>query len=182
LETVGATLVGTGAALGAALFSEQLVKRGQHFIMKFGPDVSFADLRNSPTILIGTSRLTKDLVKSLRFRIESEGGETMVVDAHQPGRKWSIPRPSPASPLQQGYSLVTRLMPSESGFPLLVILGMDAPNTQAAVEFLAQPGLFQTFAADAPSDWPGKSFQIVLHNTVHGNSPGSVKMVASHVW
>lgn len=51
-----ANYVGTGGALGAALFAEQLASRGQRFSVSFGNDVSFADLKQSPAVLVGTTR------------------------------------------------------------------------------------------------------------------------------
>jgi hypothetical protein len=65
---------------------------------------------------------------------------------------------------------------------LLIIVGMDSHNTQAAVEFLTKNDLFQEFAQSAPSNWSDKNFQIVLRNTIYGNSAGSLSVVASEIW
>ena len=59
-----------------------------------------------------------------------------------------------------------------TGHPVLLIEGMDANNTQAAVEFLTNNDLFRQFAQSAPPDWPNKSFQVVLHNATMGIRPG----------
>jgi hypothetical protein len=77
---------------------------------------------------------------------------------------------------------VTRLISAETGPPALVILGMDSRNTQAAVEFLSDETSFALFARDAPPNWDKRNFQIVLHNKIHGHSPGALRVVASHVW
>ena len=182
MEAMEASYVGTGGALGAALFTEQLVTRGQHFALKFGADLSFADLKNSPAILIGTLPLTQELTRPLRFRITGDGERMTVLDSQQPERNWSIHRNHPPAQRAEGYSLITRLMHAESGLALLLVAGMDPRNTQAAVEFLSQRERFEQFAKQAPPDWPNKNFQIVLHNTIHGNSPGSMTVLASHIW
>jgi hypothetical protein len=63
-----------------------------------------------------------------------------------------------------------------------MIAGMDSHNTQAAVEFLTSNDVFRQFAQSAPSDWPAKNLQIVLHNPIYDNSAGSLTVVASEVW
>ena len=76
----------------------------------------------------------------------------------------------------------TRLMQSESGHPILLVAGMDPRDTQAAVEFFSNGRYLDPFVKTMPADWANKSFQAVLHNTIHGNSPGSLTVVASAVW
>jgi len=182
LEVMASALVGTGGALGAALFGEQLVSRGQRFEVKFGDDMSFADLKHSPTILIGSSRWTQELTKPLRFRLQRVGDHVVVIDSQQSDRNWAIPVRHQSTQLNEGYSLVTRLLQSESGYAVLIVAGMDVRSTQAAVEFLSRSGSFDQFAHSAPRSWENKNFQVVLHNTIHGNSSGSVTAVASHFW
>ena len=105
-----------------------------------------------------------------------------LVDTQQSGRNWGIPLRHQAAQLTEGYSLVTRLLHSESGYAVLIVAGLDVRSTQAAVEFLSKSGSFDQFAQSAPRDWENKNFQVALHNTIHGNSSGSVTVVASHVW
>ncbi len=175
--------VGTGGAMGAARFAEQLTNRNQGFDLKFGSDVNFGDLKNSPTILIGISFLTQRLTHGTRFHLEMVPEGIKIIDSKQKDRAWGLPRRNYASPPRaDGYSLITRFVHSDSGHPLLMIEGMDSHNTQAAVEFLTKNDLFRQFAQSAPADWSTKNFQIVLHNTIYGNSAGSLTLVASAVW
>jgi hypothetical protein len=181
LQEMDSAYVGTGGALGGALFAEQLATRHQPFVLKFSSDLSFADLKTGPAILVGASRWTRELTQNLRFRLARENGTLTIKDYQQADRSWGI-RTGNVSGRAEGYSLVTRVMNSESGQPVMLAVGMDARNTQAAVEFLTRAEDFQTFASIAPPGWEKKSFQVVLHNTIHGNSPGSMRVVASHVW
>jgi len=182
LEVMTSSLVGTGGALGAALFGEQLVSRGQRFEVKFGDDISFADLKHSPAILIGSSRWTQELTKPLRFRLQRAGDQLSLIDSQRSDRTWTIPVRHLSTQLAEGYVLVTRLLQSESGYAVLIVAGMDVRSTQAGVEFLSRSGSFEQFAQSAPRGWENKNFQVVLHNTIHGNSPGSVTALASHFW
>ena len=175
-------MVGTGGALGAARFAELLALRHQPFFLKFGSDFAFSDLKNQPAILLGSSRWTQELSRSLRFKIERGDDRIAIVDSQAGGRTWSVSRSRPASELVEGYSLVTRLMQSESGHPILLVAGMDPRDTQAAVEFLSNDRYLGPVVKSMPADWANKSFQVVLHNTIHGNSAGSLSVAASHVW
>jgi hypothetical protein len=77
--------------------------------------------------------------------------------------------------------LVTRLLNSESGKPIMLVVGLDDRNTQAGVEFLSDPAKFEQFAKAVPN-WEKKNFQVVLHSSIHGTSAGSLAVVASYVW
>ena len=182
LQVMDNSVVGTGGALGAARFAEQLALRHQPFFLKFGNDLAFSDLKGSPAILLGGSRWTRELAQSLRFRMQRGDEWITIFDTQVDGRKWSLPVTRPASEAAEGYSLVTRMTRSESGHPILLVVGMDPRDTQAAVEFLSNDQYLEPFVKSMPADWADKSFQAVIHNTVHGNSAGSLTVVASHVW
>jgi len=175
-------MVGTGAALGAARFAEQLALRHQPFFLKFGSDFAFSDLKSGPAILLGGFRWTQELSRSVRFRIERGDDRMTIIDSQNAGRNWTVYPARAVAGLAEGYSLVTRLIQSESGHPVLLVAGMDPRDTQAAVEFLSNDQYLDPFVKSLPADWGRKNFQAVLHNTIHGNSPGSLMVVASHVW
>ncbi|HLH44213.1 MAG TPA: hypothetical protein VKV74_14590 [Bryobacteraceae bacterium] len=174
--------VGTGGALGAARFAEQLALRRQTFQLKFGSDVSFSDLKSSAAILLGSTRWSDELMRTQRFRIERSEQGKAVVDSQNQGRRWSPPRAPNASEPTEGYSLITRLLSTDTRHPILLVAGLDPRDTQAAVEFLADDRLFEAFSSAAPSDWTRKNFQVVLHNRIFGKSPGSLNVVAFHIW
>jgi len=175
--------VGTGAALGAARFAEQLAWRHQPFLLKFGRDVAFSDLKSAPAILLGGgTRWADELLRSLRFRIQRGAESRAIVDSRVAGRAWSVQGAHTTPEAVEGYSLVTRLLNSESGQPVLLVAGLDPRDTQAGVEFLTNNGLFEPFVQSLPPDWARKSFQAVLHNSIHGNSSGSLTVVAFEVW
>jgi hypothetical protein len=175
--------VGVGAAYGAARFAEQLALHGRTFYLKFGNDVTFSDLRQGPAILLGatTSQWTLDITQRLHFRFDRLPGTSRIVETSAPNRFWEPVPASPDHPNPESYSLVTRLLASESGYPLLMASGINAYDTQAAVEFLTNPSCFEPFAHQAP-DWAGKNFQAVLRVLVHDHSPGQPTLAAWHVW
>jgi hypothetical protein len=177
------TYTGLGAAYGAARFAEQLASRGKTFYLKFGEDVAFSDLRQGPAILLGamTSQWTLDVTQSLRFRFEQSDEVNRIVDTSAANRYWAPIPVSAGHPNAESFSVVTRLLASDSGYPLLMASGLSARDTQAAAEFLTDASCFAQFTSKAP-DWPKKNFQVVLREFVHGHSPGSPTVVAWHLW
>lgn len=184
LRSLNNYYVGVGAAFGAARFAEQLALRRQAFDVKFGADVAFADLGRAPAILLGgfTSAWGLEMTRTLRFRFEQLPTSLDIVDGDHPDQRWRTPRWKNSADVSEGYALVSRLLHSETGRPLLIAAGVHPNDTQAAVEFLTDQGYFDAFAKQAPPEWPAKNFQVVLHNNVHGHSPGSPVVVAYHVW
>ncbi len=176
---------GVGAAMGAARFAEQLALRRQEFNVKFGSDVTFADLKQSPALLLGasTSVWTIEMTRQLRFRFDTEGAGRRIVDTFPGGLLWQetdhLPEPPPN---EEGYALITRILNSDAGHPILMAAGISALGTQAAVEFLTREIYFDTFARVAPADWVWKNFQIVIRSRIHGHSAGRPTMIASYVW
>src|SRR6185369_1408056 len=150
-------MVGTGAALGAARFAEQLALRHQPFFLKFGSDFAFSDLKSGPAILLGGFRWTQELSRSVRFRIERGDDRMTIIDSQNAGRNWTVyPAHAVAGPAE-GYSLITRLMQSESGHPVLLVAGMDPRDTQAAVEFISNDQYLDPFVKSLPADWGRKN-------------------------
>ena len=182
LQQMDSYYVGVGAAQGAARFAEQLALRRHAFILKFGDDVSFADLRQSPAILLGafTSHWTMELTKHLPFQLTGAGTDR-IVDSIMPGRSWQSDPPSSQSEPRTGYALITRLLRSDSGNLLLMASGIGAHDTQAAVDFLSHEEYFDQFASQSPN-WARRNFQIVVRSPIHGHTPGPPTAVAWRAW
>lgn len=176
--------VGVGAAFGAARFAEQLTLRHQAFYVMFGSDVAFADLGHAPSILLGgfTSVWGLEMTRTLRFRFARLPDSLDILDGDHPSTRWETHRWRNSTDVSEGYALVSRLLHSETGRPLLIAAGVHPNDTQAAVEFLTEERYFDAFAKQAPPEWSSKNFQVVLHNHTHGHWPGSPEVVAFHVW
>lgn len=175
---------GTGAGWAAARFAEQLAFRHQPFIIRFGNSVSFPDVEHSPAILLGggSSLLGTQMTSKLRYRLIFEDGKPVIVDTFNKGKEWSIPQNQPISEQQEGYTLISILRRTDSGYPLMVVAGIQPADTQAGAEFLTNNQYLLAFTQVAPKDWQSKNCQIVLHNPLYGNSPGRPSVTAWYVW
>ena len=175
---------GTGAGWGTAKFVEQLAVRRQQFRVGFGSTVSFADLSQSPAILLGgqTSMMGMQMTSGLRYKIVQVNNAFEIVDSRDSSKTWSTFTDPPPAETQEGYTLITFLYKSNSSYPVLVVAGLNPADTRAGAEFLTNNVYFREFAARAPKDWPEKNFQVILHDISYGGLPLKPTVVTWYVW
>jgi len=156
--------------------------------MKIGRDLSFADLRRQPAVLLGgfSSPWSVELTHNLRFRLQ-HGAETGqrngIFDTKQSARFWAhFPIEYSSSEILEDYALVSRVLDSGSGQSVLMASGLSPYGTQAAAEFLSDETQLAPFAKVLGPGWESRNFQAVLHCTVRGYTPGRPKVIAWHSW
>ena len=108
--------------------------------------------------------------------------ELALFEHYSKGKEWSTPRNQTNSEQQEGYTLISILRHADSGYPLMVVAGMQHADTQAGAEFLTNNQDLLAFTQVVPKDWQSKNCQIVLHNSLYGNSPGRPTVAAWYVW
>jgi hypothetical protein len=172
--------VGGGDAYAAGLFSSLLSRLGHALQLRIGNEVSFADLRSSPAVLIGaySNRWTMQSNTAYRFGF----GPHSVVDRSQPGREWRLKEVRSDYWSPEDYAIVSRVLHSYSGETVITAAGTTNFGTRAAAEFLTNPSYLNQALAQAPPGWPQRNLQLVLHCQVIGPTPGPPRVVASHYW
>ena len=150
------------------------------FVLRSGSDLSFGDLRNRPTVMIGafnnswTIELNKDLPYSFQHGVE-------IVNRAHPDRSWSVGINARSSSTED-YALITRLLSSKTGGPSLTVAGIGEFGTLAAAEFIANPDKMRDLLQNAPNGWENKNMQAVLRVKVVGYQPVAVDVVATTYW
>jgi hypothetical protein len=155
---------------------------GRASVIKVGNDVTFHDLRASPSILIGYSYTRwGELNKDLRFRIENSSGSRRITDRGKP-TSWVLAEASDGAHAQEDYAVVARTFHSDTGNMLVSLAGMEGYGTQAAADFVGnEQGLAEAMRG-APADWARRNIELVLHVKVIAGVPGSPRVVARYVW
>lgn len=152
----------------------------KQFDLRCGEDVVFSDLRQSPTILIGafnnswTIELTGDLPYSF------DRGLT-IKDQLDKKQVWT-PTYTGDNTVAVDYAVVTRILHSRTGKPLIGIAGITQSGTRAAADFITDPDQMKKLASMAPKDWPQKNLQFVLQTKVVNDIPTSPVVVALKAW
>jgi hypothetical protein len=171
--------VGLGDAFALAQLNSYFKGRGKDTDVRIGNDVSFADLRQGPVVLIGafTNQWTMQMTRDLRFVFDHVGGDAVLRDQQNAEQYWR------RSTGETGdYVLVSRVFDSKTGNLIITAAGIGHLGTQMAGEFLTRPDLFAAMLADAPPDWARRNAQWVLRGEIIGRTAGPPSVAAAHYW
>jgi hypothetical protein len=172
---------GIADAITMSQLSGFLNRLGLNVQVRTGNDTSFADLRNSPAILIGafTNPWTLQMTKDLRFIFDRDPqGIHIIRDQMNPTRVW---RRDPDHPTRD-YLVLSRIFESRSGRIIITAAGIGQAGTQLSGEFLTNPMYLEQATRSAPADWPKRNLQLVIEGEVIGRTPGPPKVVESWYW
>lgn len=177
----GDNYVGFGDAFALAHISGFLNRKGKEVSIRMGNNISFAELRDHPAVLIGafTNQWTMEMMSSLRFVFDWVEGTPVIKDQmHYSERIW---RRDPARP-NMDYVILSRIVDSRTGDVLITAAGLAHAGTYMAGEFLTNPEYFANAVKQAPSNWAERNVQLVLEGEVIGRTPGPPKVIDAWYW
>lgn len=153
-----------------------LVHRGRPFSIRYGEDVAYGDLRESPTILIGAhnNSWTLSVTENLHYVFD---GPSSIVDRSDPRKRWAA-----SAGFTEDYAIVSRILNSKTGTTVIAVAGVGYAGTQAAAEFITNSQSLSALAMSLPKSWEKKNLQIVLHTTVTNQLPSAPDVVATYCW
>ncbi|MGA2185701.1 MAG: hypothetical protein ABSH47_22000 [Bryobacteraceae bacterium] len=174
--------VGGGDLMAVSRLGSLLSRMNQRWQVKIGSDVSFADLRTSPTVLVGYSYTRwKEISRELRYFIDADNRPLTVADNGKP-TQWSLPHVGLDRRTDEDYAIVSRVFHPETRTMLLEIAGATQYGTNAAAELVSRPELMAEALRAAPKGWQHKNLQLVLHVRVISGTPASPTVVATYFW
>jgi hypothetical protein len=153
-----------------------LLRRNRQFDIRYGGDIAYGDLRESPTILVGAhnNAWTLTMTENLRYVFD---GRNSIVDRSDPQKRWTS-----AAGFTEDYAIVSRILNSKAGTTVIVAAGVGYPGTQAAAEFVTNPQSISALVKSFPKGWEKKNIQIVLHTTATNQLAGAPDVVATYCW
>lgn len=170
------TFVTIGDVAATTKIVSLLVRRNRQYDVRYGNDVVYGDLRQSPTVLIGAHNnlWTIAMTDNLRFFFDSRHA---IDDRRDANKHWS------ASPnFTEDYAIVSRILNSKTGGTIITVAGIGHAGTRAAAEFLTNPKDITALVKTLPKDWDKKNIQIVLHTSVINQLPSDPDVVATYCW
>jgi hypothetical protein len=175
--------VAAGDVYAAVRLSALLGRMGKESQVRIGNHYSFADLRNSPAIVVGAfnNRWTMQMTSNLHFAFVEENGEPMIREQGPAGRAWHA-KFGPHGEVLEDFGIVTRLLNSKTGQFVVSTAGTLATGTQAAGEFVSSSEYLEEALRTATSDWAKKNLQFVIQTTVTDSVPGPPQVVAIYTW
>jgi hypothetical protein len=175
--------VAAGDAYAAVRLSALLGKMGKESQVRIGTHYSFADLRNSPAIVVGAfnNRWTMQMTSNLHFAFVEEDGQEMIREQGPAGRAWR-PKYGPHGEVIEDFGVVTRLLNSKTGQFVVSTAGILADGTQAAAELVSSSQYLEEALRTAGTGWAKKNLQFVVQTTVTDSVPGPPQAVAVYTW
>lgn len=177
--------VGIGPAMALRRASDFLDKHRYPYHLRFGSDLTFAQLREQPSLLLGgfSSIWTHLMTRNLRFSLQwNESISDRAILDTQSGKTWKTLGATPEGYADQDYGLLCRLFDKESGQIAMIAGGITTFGTEAAAAVFFGTPAFDDLIRQAPKGWETKNFEAVVHVSIIGATPGSPQLVASHFW
>ncbi len=170
------TFVTIGDVAAITKIESLLVHHDRQFDTRFGSDVTYGDLREAPTVLIGAhnNSWTLTLTGNLRYIFS---GRNAIVDRMDPHKRWSTSNFD-----TEDYAIVSRVLNSKTGNMVIAVAGVGYAGTQAAAEFVTNPQSISALLKALPKGWEKKNLQIVLRTSVTNQVPGPAEVVAVYSW
>lgn len=165
-----------GDAIALSNIEYVLAPRKIKLDVRFVNDVTYGDLRQSPTILIGVHNniWTLKMMENLRFRFQ---GHSAIVDHADPQKQWTA-----NSDRSETYAIVARILNTWNGKVVFVIGGVGYSGTRAAGDFISNPDAIFKMVKSLPKGWETKNVEVVLHTTVKNQIPSTPEVVATYCW
>jgi hypothetical protein len=174
--------VGGGDMLAIASLASMLNRMHRPYEVKIGTEVSFSDLRTSPTVLVGYSYTRwKDISKEMRYFIDAERRPLMILDNGKP-TQWRLLNLTADKHTDEDYAIVSRVFHPDTRTLLVEIAGITQYGTTAAAELVTNPDLLRGALKSAPEGWQKKNLQFVLHTKVISGMAASQSVVAAYFW
>ena len=157
-----------------------LDSKHRSYVLRSDANLAYRDLQGTPTVLIGaySNYWTMNLTRNLHFffdrggRIRERGGQ---------GRFWSNPN-GLDSAATEDYAIVSRLLDSKTGGPVVVIAGTRTCGTEGAGKFITDPLQLRRQLGSIPRDaLERKNLELVLHISLVNCNPTSMDVVSAAV-
>ena len=164
-----------------------LEKYGKPYRIRGERSTTFADLRETPAILIGAfdNQWTLHAAGQLRFVFEKDSANAtdFVRDRQHPeNTEWKLTGAWPYWDVKTDYAIVSRIVDTTTDRPMVIAAGITHYGTMAAGEFLTNPEYFAEAAAKLPRGWQQKNLQFVLRVPVVNRAGGHPQVLAVQVW
>jgi hypothetical protein len=185
--------VGIGPAAAMRRAADVLAEHHYPYHLRFGAELTFAQFREQPSLLLGgydvdwTLHMTRDLrfapllSKEIGKQPYIETGERGFIDK-QTNQIWKRVQHPPNPYADVDYGILCRLFNSESGQIVFLAVGTQTFGTEGAANLLFSPELFSSLIKQGPINWETKNFQAVIRVSVIGTTPSNPQLVASYFW
>ncbi|MGE5567535.1 MAG: hypothetical protein ACM3S5_00730 [Rhodospirillales bacterium] len=172
--------VGTGDAHAVAYVYGLFQARAKSCVIRRGNEMTFAELRSTPSVLIGGSQWAASLMRELRFVVNPGPAVFDQKENKELASMGYLPKGLPDSYVD--YAIISRLIRSRTGEPLLGVVGLSHYGTLAAGELVTNKVELERVLRSVEGWSPDKNCQMVIRVNVLIRAPERPEVVASYIW
>ena len=160
---------------------------GQNLRFRKSGLIAFADLRESPDILVGgfNNQWIMRLDSGLRYRYvrDRDADWSYIEDQKNPSRRdWGVHFRQPYSSFLVDYGVITRALDPSTEKMVVIASGIASYGTMAAGDFLTQEKYMKMLADRGPKGWEHKNMQVVFSTEVISGNAGPPRILATWFW
>jgi hypothetical protein len=151
--------------------------------LRVGSNYSFADLRNSPAVVVGgfNNKWTMQLTANLHYAFVEDHEKYMIREQTTGGQIWRT-RLDEKGETGDDFGIVSRLVDSKTGQFTVTVAGIGPMGTQAAGELVSNAQHIEDGLRRAPAGWQNGNLELVVHTTVTDGVAGPPQVVAAYYW
>ncbi|MGA2169718.1 MAG: hypothetical protein ABSG62_16050 [Terracidiphilus sp.] len=147
-----------------------------------GKEVSFADLRTGPAVLVGfTYTQWHEIGAHFRYSIDLARRPFGILQDGAP-TDWAIKMHPDDPNLPEDYAIVSRFFYPGTNDMVVQITGISHYGTEAAADLVTNPVILEQVLRKLPAGWQQRNLQIVIHMDVISGFPSVPTVVATYVW
>jgi len=177
-----------GTVRSSTELASYFAQQHKAFDIRVGSESSFAELRNSPAVLVGAfnNRWTMELTSGLHFAFTEGPGpainstQLMIREKAPSNRSWTWQRIDRGA--VRDYGVITRQIDVNTGQSLVSVAGISDGGTEAATEMVTKPEELAPILQSLPSGWEKKNIQILISTEVRDGEAGRPALVAYYLW
>ena len=175
--------VAAGDVYAATAVSSLMGKIDKPSQLRIGSNYSYADLRNSPAVVIGgfNNKWTMQLTSNLHFSFIEDNQDYSIRERIPNGRVWHTRYGAQGETLED-FGIVTRLLDSKTGQFTVTAAGIGPKGTEAAGAFISNAQYLQEGLRAAPANWQTGNLEIVVQTTVTDSVAGPPHAIAAFYW
>jgi hypothetical protein len=160
---------------------------GQNLRFRKSGLIAFADLRESPDVLVGgfNNQWIMRLDSGLRYRYvrDRDADWSYIEDQKNPSRRdWGVHFRQPYSSFLVDYGVITRVLDPSTEKMVVIASGIASYGTMAAGDFLTQEKYMKILADRAPKGWEHQNMQVVFSTEVISGNAGPPRILATWFW
>jgi len=162
--------------------SKAFARMGEDEQVRIGKDLTFAELRSTPAVLIGAynNPWTLEISSELPYVFRERNSLPMIQDRRDPDRIWF---PEAEGRLgSRDFAIVARLLSSKTGQPVVIVAGTGMVGTEAAGRLVSNEKALNEVLAGAPKGWRDLNLELVLETDQVDGASSPPRVVATIVW